>query len=171
MMGTGYQACIWRGLRQLDCWRLYSTRSIRAATASSMIATCAENCWPHLRLSTEARLGDLRDPELPKHRLSRSQVASSPAEHYPCTRRPAIAARVQSRSGRTLQGLIWHSRQAELGGHPPTEVMVLFGDLFPSGRGTWPLTGPGIRNLYEGAGRLLIDQIAEDLDALVEPEN
>jgi hypothetical protein len=57
-----------------------------------------------------------------------------------------------------------------LAGRPATEVLVLFGDAYPSGRGTWPLTGPGIRNLYEGPGRLLIDQIAEDLDALVEPE-
>lgn len=125
----------------------------------------------HLKLPTAARLGDLRDPELARHNLSRSQVASSPAEHYPCTRRLAIGARGQCRSGGSLQGLIWHSRQAELAGHPPTEVMVLFGDTFPSGRGSWPLTGPGIRSLYEGAGRLLIDQIAQDLDALVEPEN
>ena|ERR1700712_1547047 len=71
----------------------------------------------------------------------------------------------------SLQGLIWQSRQAELAGHAPTEVLILFGDAFPSGRGLWPLTGPGIRNLFDGPGRLLIDQIAEDLDALVEPGN
>jgi len=122
----------------------------------------------HLTLPTAARLGDLRDAELNRHRLSRNQVVSSPAEHYPCTRRLAVAARAQDGS---LQGLIWHSRHAELAGHPATEVLVLFGDSFPSGRGSWPLTGPGIRNLYEGPGRLLIDQVAEDLDALVEPEN
>jgi hypothetical protein len=65
-------------------------------------------------------------------------VVSSPAEHYPCTRRLAIAARAQDGS---LQGLIWHSRHTELAGHPATEVLVLFGDSFPSGRGSWPLTG------------------------------
>jgi hypothetical protein len=54
-------------------------------------------------------------------------------------------------------------------GHPvPGEVVVLFGDPFPSGSGTWPLTGPGIGNLYEGLGWPLIDRVAED--ALVEPE-
>ena len=122
----------------------------------------------HLKLPTAARLGDLRDPELVRHRLRRDQVVSSPAEHYPCTRRLALSARAQDGP---LQGLIWHSRHAELAGNPPaTEVVVLFGDCFPSGRGSWPLTGPGIRNLYEGPGRLLIDQVAEDLDALVVPE-
>ena len=125
----------------------------------------------HVRLAATARLGDLRDPELSRHRLSRSQVSSSPAEHYQCTRRLAVAARGQTRrAGGPLQGLIWHSRQAELAGHPPVEVVVLFGDSFPSGRGTWPLTGPGIRNLSEGPGRLLVDRIAEELDALVEPD-
>jgi hypothetical protein len=122
----------------------------------------------HLALPTAARLGDLRDPELARHGLHRNQVVNTSAEHYPCTRRLAIAARTQDGS---LQGLIWHSRQTELAGHAPTEVLILFGDAFPSGRGSWPLTGPGIRNLYDGPGRLLIDQIAEDLDALVEPEN
>ena len=122
----------------------------------------------HLTLPTAARLGDLHDAELVRHHLTRSQVVASPAEHYPCTRRLAIAARTQ---GTPLQGLIWHSRQSELAGHPATEVLVLFGDSYPSGRGTWPLTGPGIRNLYDGPGRLLIDQVAEDLNALVEPES
>jgi len=110
----------------------------------------------------------LHDAELIRHHLTRNQVVASPAEHYPCTRRLAIAARTQ---GTPLQGLIWHSRQSELAGHPATEVLVLFGDSYPSGRGTWPLTGPGIRNLYDGPGRLLIDQVAEDLNALVEPES
>ena len=50
----------------------------------------------HLELPTAARLGDLRDPELVRLRLSREQVVSSPAEHYPCTRRLAVAARAQT---------------------------------------------------------------------------
>ena len=122
----------------------------------------------HLTLPSAARLGDLRDAELHRHHLTRDHVVASPAEHYPCTRRLARAARAGDDS---LQGLLWHSRQIELAGHPATEVLVLFGDSFPSGRGSWPLTGPGIRNLYDSPGRLLIDQVAEDLDALVEPEN
>jgi hypothetical protein len=122
----------------------------------------------HLQLPTAARLGDLRDPELSRHQLSRRQVVAGPAEHYPCTRRLAIAARAQRGS---LQGLIWHSRQAELAGQPAAEVIVLFGDSYPSGRGSWPLTGPGIRNLYDGPGRLLMDQVAEELGALIELGN
>src|SRR5664279_1464839 len=90
----------------------------------------------HLTLPTAARVGDLRDPELVRRRLSREQVVSSPAEHYPCTRRLAVAARAQEGA---LQGLIWHSRHAELAGQPAaaggTTVLVLFGDSFPSGRG------------------------------------
>ena len=50
------------------------------------------------------------------------------------------------------------------------EVIVLFGDTYPSGSRRVTAHRPhGIRNLYEGPERLLIDQIAEDLD-LVEPE-
>lgn len=123
----------------------------------------------HLRVPTAATLGDLRDPELERLGLARGQVVSSPAEHYPCTRRLVGAALNQSRRGRALAGLIWHSRQAELADSPPVEVIVLFGaPRYPSRRGSWPLFGPGASSLYDGPGRLLVDEIAESLSAVIE---
>ncbi|MDH6194155.1 hypothetical protein M2272_000776 [Mycobacterium frederiksbergense] len=126
----------------------------------------------HLRVPAAATLADLRDPELARLGLSRPQVVSSPAEHYPCTRRLATAALGQPRRGRLLHGLIWHSRQAELSDNDPVEIAVLFGGpRFPSGRGSWPLFGPGASSLYEGPGRLLVDEIAENLGAVIELDN
>jgi hypothetical protein len=50
-------------------------------------------------------------------------------------------------------------------------VIVLFDEpRHPSGRGTWKLLPPGISTLYEGSGRLLVDEIAERLQAVIEPE-
>ena len=46
----------------------------------------------HVRAPAVARLADLRDPELARLGLHREQVVSSDAEHYPCTRRLAVAA-------------------------------------------------------------------------------
>lgn len=126
----------------------------------------------HLRVPTAATLGDLRDAELGRLGLSRSQVVSSPAEHYPCTRRLADGVLRHPRRGRALSGLIWHSRQAELADTPPVEVVVLFGGpRYPAQRGSWELFGPGASSLYDGPGRLLIDEIAEALDAVIELED
>lgn len=123
----------------------------------------------YLRVPVDARLGDLRDAELARHQLIRDEVVATPAEHYPCTRRLAVAAHAQEHLGGPIQGLIWHSRQAELVGLPPTEVVVLFGDRYPSGRGTWTRVAPGSSTLYEGPGRLLIDEITEELAAVIHP--
>lgn len=123
----------------------------------------------HLRLPSDVALGDLRDPQLEKLNLGRPQVVSSPAEHYPCTRRLAGAALSQSRRGRPLAGLIWHSRQAELADARPVEVVVLYGaPRHRCGRGSWPLFGPGASSLYEGPGRLMVEEIAESLGAVIE---
>lgn len=110
-----------------------------------------------------------RDPELNRLGLDRDEVIASPAEHYPCTRRLAVEGLARTLTEGALQGFIWHSRQAELAGEEPAEVIVLFGDpRYPSGRGTWSLARPGLTALYEGPGRLLVDQIAEQLRAVVE---
>lgn len=123
----------------------------------------------HLRVPSAATLGDLRDPELGRLGLSRLQVVSGPAEHYPCTRRLATAALAQHRRGHAQAGFVWHSRQAELADTAPVEVIVLFGaGRYPSGRGSWPLFGPGASSLYDGPGRLTVDDIAESLSALIE---
>lgn len=123
----------------------------------------------HLRVPDVAGLGDLRDPELDRLGLTRPQVVSGPAEHYPCTRRLAGEALDQPRRGRALAGLIWQSRQAELADADPVEVVVLFGGpRYQCRRGSWPLFGPGASSLYDGPGRLLVDEIAESLGAVIE---
>jgi hypothetical protein len=121
----------------------------------------------HMVVPDDATLGDLRDPALDDLGLTRSEVVSSPAEHYPCTRRLAIAALAQSHTP-PLQGLIWHSRQAELASAPPQEVIVLFGERYQTTPGSWKRVPPGLQNLYEGPGRLLVDKIASDLFATIE---
>lgn len=121
----------------------------------------------YLRVPAGAVLGDLRDEELDRLGIARGQIASSVSEHYPCTRRLAVQALSKPQSGSDVQGLIWHSRQAELAGEPAAEVIVLFGSRYDARREAWPLVEPGIRNLYEGSGRLLVDDIADDLGAVV----
>ena len=125
----------------------------------------------HVRAPAVARVADLRDPELARLGLRREQIVSSDAEHYPCTRRLAVAALAQAHGRRNVHGLIWHSRQAELAGHDPVEVMVLYGGpRYSSARGSWRLFGPGASSLFEGPGRLRIDEIAESLSAVIELE-
>jgi hypothetical protein len=126
-----------------------------------------ERLLAHMVVPVDATLGDLRDSALDDLGLTRSQVVSSPAEHYPCTRRLAIAALAQSHTP-PLQGLIWHSRQAELASAPPQEVIALFGERYQTKPGSWKRVPPGLQNLYEGTGRLLVDKIASDLGAVIE---
>ncbi len=126
-----------------------------------------ERLLAHILVPVDATLGDLRDSALDDLGLKRNQVVSSPAEHYPCTRRLAIAALAQPRTP-PLQGLIWHSRQAELASAPPQEVVVLFGWRYQTNPGSWKRVPPGLQNLYEGPGRLLVDRVASDLGAVIE---
>lgn len=133
----------------------------------------------HVRVPQRLWLADLRDPVLAAVGVRRDQLVSTPAEHYPCTRRLARDLHGRAVDGRRVAGLLWHSRQAEVlsaalldpqwRSAPAGEVCVLFGDVAGTGRGAWQLTGPGVRNLFEGAGRLLIDELAEQLDAVVHP--
>jgi hypothetical protein len=127
----------------------------------------SEKLLAHVRVPIDATLGDLRDSPLDDLGVARNEVVSSPAEHYPCTRRLAIAALAQAHSP-PLQGLIWHSRQAELAGKPQQEVIVLFGERYPSKRGSWQRFPPGSQNLHEGPGRLLVERIAVELGAVIE---
>jgi RES domain len=121
----------------------------------------------HMVVPDDATLGDLRDPALDELDLTRGEVVSSPAEHYPCTRRLATEALAQSHTP-PLQGLIWHSRQAELAKAPPQEVIVLFGERYQTKPGSWKLVAPGLQNLYEGPGRVRVDEIATALFATIE---
>lgn len=122
-----------------------------------------------LSSETALRLVDLRDEALTDLGLDRHQVVSTTAAHYPCTREWAVWCHARRPGGRPPAGIVWNSRQAELRGGPPREVFVLFGDRVPTAPGTFPLVYPGVRNLTEGPGRLLVDRLAVELDALVDP--
>lgn len=122
-----------------------------------------------VRLPRALHVIDLCDDALAALGVSRHQLVTTTAEHYPCTREWGRWLHEQHIGGVEPDGIIWHSRQAEL--HQPDirrEVFVLWGDRAPSGPGDYPLTGPGVRNLTEGPGRVLLDRLAEDLDARVE---
>jgi hypothetical protein len=126
-----------------------------------------DNLLAHVRLPSDLRLADLRDPVLNDLGLERNQLVSSPAEHYPCTRRLARHIHEIGTGLEMVDGILWHSRQAELHGGGPAEVMVVFADRYDSGRGGWTRVGPGSQNLYEGPGRLVVEQIAVDIDATI----
>ena len=115
---------------------------------------------------TSALLMDLRDGALGELGVDRRALVSTPAEHYPCTRR--VAREIYLRHP-NVQGVIWHSRQAELIQAMPVEVVILFGDRYPSGRGGWQRVGFGSIAQIEGAGRVLVDEIASMLGAVVIP--
>lgn len=123
----------------------------------------------HMAPTRALLLLDLRDQSLRALGLARSQVVATNAEHYACTREWGRWLHARRPGGRAPDGVVWHSRQAELTGLPPGEVLVLWGDRAPRGAGSYELVGPGVRNLVEGAGRVLVEQIAESLGAVVEP--
>jgi len=123
-----------------------------------------------VRLPRDLVVVDLRDEALTELGMTRAQLITTTAEHYCCTRQWARWLHKHRFGGAKVAGILWHSRQAEL--HQPTirrEVFVLWGDRAPSGPGDYPLTGPGVRNLTEGPGRNLLDRLAEDLNARIEP--
>lgn len=124
----------------------------------------------HVRVPAIAALLDLRDPQLQRLGIRRESVVASAAEHYPCTRRLAVSALGDRRT--PVHGIIWHSRQSDLAQHEPVEVIVLYGQpRYSSQRGSWKLFGPGTSSLYDGPGRLLVEEVADSLDAVIEREH
>lgn len=123
----------------------------------------------HLVPPRPLRLVDLRDEALARLGLGRPQLVATTPEHYACTRAWGEWLHARAPGGRPADGLVWISRQAELTGRPGGEVFVLWGDRAPSKIDSYALVGPGVRNLVEGPGRVLVEEIAESLDALVVP--
>ncbi|WP_413334577.1 RES family NAD+ phosphorylase [Brevibacterium sp. GP-SGM9] len=123
-------------------------------------------------VTTEAiRVADLRDPQLKTLGIARSAIASSQQEHYPCTRTVAKAIHT---SAQNLAGIVWNSRQGEMTGFPNAEAMVLFADRLTHGRDaltlSQKLTAAGA--IGEGAGRVELDQLLEELSiAVISPLN
>lgn len=123
-----------------------------------------------VRLPRDLVVVDLRDEALEELGITRAQLITTTAEHYCCTREWARWLHAHRIGRIKAEGILWHSRQAEL--HQPgirREAFMLWGDRAPSRPGEYPLTGPGVRNLTEGVGRILLDQLAVDLDARIEP--
>lgn len=123
----------------------------------------------YVELPTTVRLVDLSDDRLAHVGLDREQIVATMAEHYACTQEWSAWLHGAQIQGAPADGILWHSRQAEL--HDPSlerEVFVLWGDRAPQGPGTYPLVGPGVRNLVEGAGRIALDALASDLGARIE---
>ena len=84
----------------------------------------------HVRTAEELRLADLRDPVLESIGIKREQIASSPSEHYACTRRLARRIHEVGADSGPVHGIIWHYRQAELHATGIAEVLVVFADRF-----------------------------------------
>ena len=80
-----------------------------------------------------------------------------------------MAALRQPHGKRVVHGLVWHSRQAELARQTPVEVVALYGKpRYTSARGSWQIFGPGAFSLYDGPGRLIVEEIAATLGAFIE---
>lgn len=124
----------------------------------------------HVGLETaeSVKVADLRNPKLASLGIARTAIASSPQEHYPCTRTVAKAIHA---SGQNLAGIVWHSRQPEINHHPNTEVLVLFSDRVGKGRDALALTQSltSVGAIGEGAGRIVLDELLEDLGVTVVP--
>ncbi|MCO5313925.1 MAG: RES domain-containing protein [Microthrixaceae bacterium] len=110
----------------------------------------------------ELLLIDLRDSELARLGVQRSQLTTSPAEHYPCTR--TVAQAMHGYDG-AVDGIVWHSRQAEQQGFGQVEAAVVFCDRVGSSRASWALarSQDALGSLREGAGLAAVKAIAVDL--------
>ena len=122
-----------------------------------------------VKLPTDLSVVDLRDRTLKAMGIDRSGLASSPREHYPCTRR--VAKRIHA-SVQNIAGILWHSRQTEINSHPAAEVLMLFADRVPTDRGDLQLVPnySSMGALLDGSGWLLVDQLADSLDVTLVDE-
>jgi hypothetical protein len=123
-------------------------------------------------------LVDLSDEGLGRVGMSRDQLVATTPEHYACTREWAVALHERRYGGYRAAGLLWRSRVAELAEADSMlfadllrlagEVVVLFGDRVP-GSADWLPGDPHYEDLSVGEGRLLAEQIAEQLGAVIVP--
>lgn len=115
-----------------------------------------------VKLPTDLSVVDLRDQTLKTMGIGRAGLASSPREHYPCTRRVAKCIHT---SVQNIAGILWHSRQSEINSRPAAQVLALFADRVPIDRGDWQLVPnySSMGALLEGSGWLLVDQLEDSL--------
>lgn len=124
-------------------------------------------------------LVDLSDDGLSRAGLTRGQLVTTTPQHYACTREWAVALHGRSFGGYRAAGLSWRSRVAELAEADSVlfrdllrltgAVWVLFGDRVTTVPGDWRPGDPHYADLSAGEGRLLAEQIAEQLGAVIVP--
>lgn len=132
-------------------------------------------------LSTPALLPliDLSNDALARLGLTRAQLVATTPEHYACTREWAVTLHRRRIGGVIPVGLLWQSRIAELAQADSlllgdllsvaSDVFVLFGDRVPPDPAAWSPGDPHYDDLTIGDGRLLAEQIAEQLGAVIVP--
>lgn len=126
----------------------------------------------HVNPTDDLAVLDLRDEQLTRLGLDRGQLVATTAAHYPCTRAWAVHLLGRRVGGVAPVGMLWHSRVAELArdgavllddllAAPTAEVCVLYDGaaLDPTAAAPQPLDA--------GQGRLLVDEVAEQLDAVI----
>lgn len=130
-------------------------------------------------ISERILLADLRDPELVKNGLTRDALVSTSSAHYGCTRE--WAAEIRSDRGRTLAGIMWHSRVGEIAAanamptvaslltNQPLEVCVLFADRMADTDISDFDTVDAFTDLSVGGGLALAMDLAVQLGGYVEP--
>jgi hypothetical protein len=111
--------------------------------------------------------------------MTRAQLLATTPEHYACTREWGLALHARRIGGVPAAGLLWQSRIAELAQADSlllgdlltvaNVVFVLFGDRVPTDPGAWSPGDPQYDDLTAGDGRLLAEQIAEQLGAVIVP--
>jgi hypothetical protein len=122
---------------------------------------------------------DLTDPGLARMGLDRGQLVATSPQHYACTRAWADALHRRRYGGHLAAGLVWRSRVAELAEadsmlstdllRVAAEVYVFFGDRITPDPNDWLPGDPRYDDLSVGSGRLLAEQIAEQLGAVIVP--
>lgn len=120
---------------------------------------------------------DLRDDALARLGLTRDQLVATTPQHYACTRQWAVALHGRRIGGVSPAGLVWHSRVAELARADSllladllpfgSQACILFGDRVPTEPRAWLAGDPHYEDLSTGEGRLLAEQIAEQLGAVI----
>lgn len=124
-------------------------------------------------------LVDLSDEGLARAGLARAQLVATTPQHYACTREWSVALHGRSFGRYKAAGLIWRSRVAELAQVDSMlladllrlagDVCVLFGDRVTSVSEDWRPGDPHFEDMSVGDGRLLAEQIAEQLGAVIVP--
>lgn len=155
-------------------------RGLHEADPKIYLADLVDQVVAPLRTTQPLRLADLRDPELDRLHLERGSLVATTPRHYACTR--VWAERLQHRrpGGHQIQGVIWHSRQAELIAgaqrdgllgdllaHSQVEVLVLWSPHAPDE----PVQGDDTAKPLldkQGHPTKIVNQLSELLQAPIE---